>query len=397
MKRRIGWLTVGVLFCLTALFVPASVMAIEFQVPGTNTTLNVGGYVKLDVIYNDVSAGDDAQANIEYSPSEVPLDNTTAGEEDEVIFNARESRLWVKTSTPTDMGPLKTHLEFDFDTTDGNQLVSNSRHGRIRHAYGTLKGWLFGTTWSLFMHLDSLPEINDFGGPTGAMFVRQPQIRYTFALNDNSTLAIGLENPETYYDAASLSAGAFPAADDGVFPDIIVRWSMNPSWGNLSAAVMGRELVVDEFGVDDSAYAFAGQVGAVIRFTPSDSVRFQVSGGDALGRYSSLATHFDAVVSAAGDVDALQQIAGFVGYEHIWGGAMNWRSNLIVGASQADDPPELSTSNFTEKTFSVHANLFFDPVPNSRLGIEYIRGERETYSGLEGELNRIQFSAMFVF
>ncbi len=392
MKRRFGWLTAGVLFCLAALFVPASVMAVEFQVPGTNTTLNVGGYVKLDVIYNDVSAGDDSQANIEYSPSEVPLDNTTAGEEDEIIFNARESRLWVKTSTPTDMGPMKTHLEFDFDTTDGNQVVSNSRHGRIRHAYGTLKGWLFGTTWSLFMHLDSLPELNDFGGPTGAMFVRQPQLRYTLALNDISSLAIGIENPETYTDS-----GVF---DDGVFPDVIVRYSMNPSWGNLSAAIMTRDLVVDDptgTGTDDSTIAFAGQIGAVVKFTPADSIRFQVSGGEGIGRYSSLATHVDAVITAGGDVDALQQIAGFLGYEHIWGGAMNWRSNLIVGASQADDPPELATTTATEKTFSVHANLFFDPVPNSRLGIEYIRGERETYNGLEGELNRVQFSAMFVF
>jgi len=395
--KKFGLLTVGVFFGLALLVAPASVMAIEFQVPGTNTSLNVGGYVKLDIIYNDVSAGDDSQANIEYSPGEGPLDGSTAGEEDEVVFNARESRLWVKTSTPTDMGPLKTHLEFDFDTTDGNQLVSNSRHGRIRHAYGTLNGWLFGTTWSLFMHLDSLPEINDFGGPTGSMFVRQPQIRYTMALSDNSSLAISLENPETYYNAAALSAGAFPAADDGTFPDVIVRYSVNPPFGNLSAAVMARELKVDEFGVDDSTYAFAGQVGAVVKFGANDSIRTALSFGDGLGRYSSLATHYDAVITGGGDVEALQQIAGFFGYEHIWGGAWNWRSNLIVGASQADDPPEVATTSQTEKTLSVHANLFCDPVPGARLGIEYIRGERETYDDQEGTLNRVQFSAMFVF
>ena len=62
-----------------------------------------------------------------------------------------------------------------------------------------------------------------------------------------------------------------------------------------------------------------------------------------------------------------------------------------------DDPPEVAGSALTEKTFSVHANLFFDPVPNSRIGIEYIRGEREVYDGREGTLNRVQFSAMLVF
>jgi hypothetical protein len=394
MLKRLGVLfLLGVFVCMA----PAAAMAIDFQVPGTNTNLNIGGYVKLDIIYNDVSAGDGSQANVEYSPSEVPLDGTTDGEEDEILFNGRESRLWVKTSTPTDMGPLNSHLEFDFDTNDGNQLVSNSHHGRIRHAYFTLDNWLFGRTWSLFMHLDSLPEINDFGGPTGSMFIRQAQIRYTMPLNDISSVAFGFENPETYYNADALSADAFPAADDGLLPDMIVRYNMNPNWGNFSGAAMVRQLVIDEFGADDSTFTFSGQVGAVVKLGPSDSVRGAVSFGDGLGRYSSLASHFDAVVTTSGDVDAVQQIAGFGGYEHIWGGAKNWRSNLILGYSKTDDPPELSSTNFTEETLSLHANLFMDPVPGARLGIEYIYGTRETYSGDDGDLNRLQFSAMYVF
>jgi hypothetical protein len=381
--------------------VPAAAMAIDFQVPGTNTNLDVGGYVKLDIIYNDVSAGDSSQANVEYSPSEVPLDGATEGEEDEIIFNGRESRIWVKTSTPTDMGPLKSHLEFDFYTNTGNQLVSNSHYGRIRHAYFTLDNWLFGRTWSLFMHLDSLPEVNDFGGPTGAMFVRQAQIRYTMPLDDISSIAFGLENPETYYNAVDPNAAVgdpspFPAADDGLLPDMIVRYNMNPNWGNLSGAAMVRQLVIDEFGTDDSTFTFSGQVGAVLKLGPNDSIRGAVSFGDGLGRYS-VASHFDAVVTASGDVDAVQQFSGFGGYEHIWGGAKNWRSNLILGYSKADDPPIVQGTTLTEETMSMHANLFMDPVPGARLGIEYLYGTRETYGGDDGDLNRLLFSAMYVF
>lgn len=390
MMKRLGVLfLLGVFVCMA----PAAAMAVEFQVPGSNTSLNVGGYVKLDVIYNDVSSGDDSSANYAYEPGSVPLDGSTDGEEDELIMNARESRLWVKTSTPTDMGPMKTHLEFDFDGGASSQLVSNSRHGRIRHAYGTLNNLLFGTTWSLFMHLDSLPEINDFGGPTGSMFSRQPQIRYTMPLNDTSSLAFGIENPETFATDGTAAGGV----DDGFFPDLIVRYNMNPSWGNLSAAAMIRQLVVDNAAADDSTFTFSGQVGAVFKLGPNDTLRGAVSFGDGLGRYSSLATHFDAVITATGDVDAVQQIAGFGGIEHIWGGAQNWRSNLIVGFSKADDPPELAATEASEQTMSVHANLFMDPVPGTRLGIEYIYGTREAYDGQDGNLNRLQFSAMFVF
>jgi hypothetical protein len=385
MMKRLGVLFLfGVFVCMA----PTAAMAVEFQVPGTNTNLNVGGYVKLDVIYNDVSAGDDSSANYAYEPGSVPV-GSTDGEENELIMNARESRLWVKTSTPTELGPIKSHLEFDFDTSESSQLVSNSRHGRIRHAYGTLDNWLFGTTWSLFMHLDSLPEINDFGGPTGSIFNRQPQIRYTMPLNDTSAIAFGVENPETYSDQG--------AVDDGLLPDIIVRYNMNPTWGNLSGAAMIRQLVVDNATVDDSTFTFSGQVGAVLKLGPSDSIKGALSFGDGLGRYSSLASHFDAVITAANDVDAVQQLAGFGGYEHIWGGVQNWRSNLVLGYSKADDPPILQGTAMTEETMSLHANLFMDPVPGARLGIEYIYGTRETYAGDDGDLNRLQFSAMYVF
>jgi hypothetical protein len=387
--KRTGSLFFYVVFAMVLLFTPATAPAIDFQVPGTNTNLTVGGYVKLDVIYNDVSAGDNNQANIEYVPSGVPLDDATDGEEDHLVFNGRESRIWVKTSTPTDFGPIKSHLEFDFDTNTGNQVVSNSHQSRIRHAYFTLNNWLMGRTWSLFMHLDSLPELNDFGGPTGSMFVRQAQVRYTIPLTDSSSLAIGLENPETY-----ANTGAF---DDGLLPDMIIRYNMNPDWGNLSAAAMIRNLVVDNGTVDDTAFTFSGQVGAVVKITPNDTIQGAIQAGDGLGRYSSLASHFDGVVSNDGDVEALQQIAGFIGYRHVFGGAYNWRTNVVMGYSKADDPSEINSTANTEQTFSIHANAFMDWVPGARLGVEYIRGEREVYDGRDGTLNRIQFSARYLF
>ncbi|MCP4009900.1 MAG: hypothetical protein GY726_10355, partial [Proteobacteria bacterium] len=117
-KNKLRSFPVLAAICLALLVAPTAALAIEFQVPGSETTLNVGGYVKLDVIYNDVSVGDDRQENIEYSPGSVPLNDTTDGEENELTFNARESRMWIKTTTPTDMGPLKTHFEADFDTTE---------------------------------------------------------------------------------------------------------------------------------------------------------------------------------------------------------------------------------------------------------------------------------------
>ena len=390
MKKGIGFFGIGALVAAMLIAAPTAAMAIGFQVPGSDTTIDIGGYVKLDIVYNDVSVADDSQANIEYVPSGVPLDGDEEGT-DEIVFNGRESRLWVKTTTPTKLGPLKTHLEGDFDTEESSQLVSNSRGFRLRHAYGTLKGFLFGQTWSTFMHLYSLPEINDFGGPTGSMFVRQAMLRYTWNMNDMTSMDFALENPETYY----AEGGTLLTADDDDMPDIIARFTMTPSWGNISAAVMARKLVVETATADDSALALSGQVGAMVKLFGQDSVMGAIQYGQGLGRYSSLATHPDAVVDAGGNIDSLDQLAGFVAYQHYWVGT--WRSTLVVGYSKADDPIELQGTDITEETFSIHANLMFNPVPNTRLGIEYLRGEREVYDGRDGELNRIQFSAMVSF
>ncbi|WP_123401725.1 DcaP family trimeric outer membrane transporter [Inmirania thermothiophila] len=204
---------------LAAALAAAPAAAVEFQVPGTSTKLDLGGYVKLDIIYNDVTAGEDSQANIEFTPSAIPIDGKEEGT-DQIQFNGRESRVWIKTSTPTDKGPLNSHLEFDFDTAEGNQVVSNSRGARIRHAYFTWNNILMGRTWSTVMILPALPETNDFGGPAGDSFVRQGQVRLTFPFEGGS-FQLAFENPESFlFDA---SGGSFMVVDDDQIPDIIGR------------------------------------------------------------------------------------------------------------------------------------------------------------------------------
>ncbi|HLJ74784.1 MAG TPA: hypothetical protein VKU62_09375 [Thermoanaerobaculia bacterium] len=59
-------------------------------------------------------------------------------------FGARGMRLFVKTHTPTQLGDLDTHVEFDFYGADGNESVSNSHGTPLRHAYATLGDFFAG-------------------------------------------------------------------------------------------------------------------------------------------------------------------------------------------------------------------------------------------------------------
>ncbi len=384
------------LFCAAAfLIAPASSMAFQIDLPEVKTKLNVGGYVKFDAVYSDVSAGKDSQANIELVPGAIPLSGMEEND-DEMVFNARESRLWVKTVTPSDYGPIKTHLEFDFDTADSSQVVSNSRHPRLRHAYGAIGGWLFGQTWSTFMNLASMPETNDFGGPTGILFVRQPMVRYTHPMSDVLNLTFAVENGETFINGNTFGmATSAISTDDELMPDVIADVTWKPSWGSLSGAIMARTLKIVDGAIDESETAFSARVGGAWKITSNDTFAAQVSFGEGIGRYSSLATHADGYLTADGSLEALEMIGGTVSYQHKWNS--QWRSTLAVGYTQADDPAEYTGTSITEETTSVHVNTFWNPVPFCRIGLEYIYAKREVYSGDDGDLNRLFFATKFVF
>ena len=50
MKNQSRFLLVSIAICTALMMAPAAALAIGFQVPGTNTTLDVGGYAKLDIV-----------------------------------------------------------------------------------------------------------------------------------------------------------------------------------------------------------------------------------------------------------------------------------------------------------------------------------------------------------
>ena len=152
----------------------------SFRLPGSNTSVTLGGYAKLDAVFSDPSAGVDSKGDLFLDPTTIAVGPAAGlGEHNEVKFGARESRLFVKTSTPTALGDLATHVEFDFYGADGNESVSNSHGLRLRHAYGVLGHLLAGQTWTNFMDPATLPETLDFGGPVGQIFDRQAQVRWT--------------------------------------------------------------------------------------------------------------------------------------------------------------------------------------------------------------------------
>jgi hypothetical protein len=370
----------------------------SFKLPGSNTSVTLGGYVKLDAVFSNPSAGVDTKGDLFLDPTAIPVGPTAGNNEhNQVKFGARESRLFVKTNTPTSMGDLNTHVEFDFYGADGNESVSNSHGFRLRHAYGTLGKFLAGQTWTNFMNPAALPDTLDFGGPVGQIFDRQAQVRWTqpFGGPGSATSglwSVGLENPEA---VVQIPGGASFRADTDRLPDITGQVLFNTSMGKISVHGLVRQTRVDAKtpAVVDQKVGGALSVAGVIPTVGKDDFRFTASAGNAIGRYSD-GFFPDGVVGSDGQIRLPKQWGWFAAYRHYWFDQL--RSNLVL-SSAGENNPAGAPAITNKSTRSAHVNLIWSPVANSDLGLEYIYADRETQDGLNGHLNRLQASAKYAF
>src|SRR5437763_16639516 len=74
----------------------------SFKLPGSDTSVTIGGYVKLDAVFSDKSAGVGSTGDMELEPGTIGVGpNAGANERNQVKLHARQSRFFLKTSTPT--------------------------------------------------------------------------------------------------------------------------------------------------------------------------------------------------------------------------------------------------------------------------------------------------------
>jgi len=365
----------------------------SFKLPGSNTSVTLGGYVKLDAIFSDPSAGVASSADQELEASGIPIGaEGKANERSQLKLHARQSRLFGKTTTPTAWGELKTYVEGDFFGAPGTETTSNSNGLRVRHAYGSLGHLLAGQTWTTLSDVAAYPETVDFGGAVGVPFARQAQVRWTQAFSGGEW-SVALENPETI---AALANGTSFRADDDRLPDLAGIVQFNTTRGHYSLAGIVRQLRIDSASAPAiRTQRIGGAIGvnAVVPVGARDDVRASAYAGNAIGRYS---TGFlsDAVLGADNRIALPMQWMGMLAYRHFWNAA--WRSNVEISGVGASNPAGTATG-VNRNAESAHVNLIWSPLPQVNLGVEYIRARREVQGGATGSLNRVQAAAQYLF
>lgn len=377
----------------------ATVVTKKADSPVSGSKFTYGGYVKFDAMQSDYSGGERASAGIGDDilvPSTIPV----GGKDGATRFDTsvKTSRFWFKTSTPSDVGNIRTHFELDMLTADGDERISNSSHSRIRHAYVAWdyeeeSSLLLGQTWSTFMSTAVLPEAADFIGPTsGVIFNRQSQVRWSHKFEDGGKIHLALENPSTGLidGGGGVSGSNF---DDNSVPDVVARYDGSMGKFSYSVAALARQITYDTGTQDEDKFGAAFSLSGKYVFGNGDDLKLQLNHGN-LGRYIALQAFRDAAVEADGDLDLLDVTGGFVAYRHFW--APKWRSTFSYAMSSADNSNDVASTN-TEEVSNYGVNLFYSPTKKLSFGVELFKAERELENGDDDSLQRLQFTGKYVF
>ena len=380
-----------------------------FKIPGTDTSVGLGGHVKVDTLLNSVSAGRDKLGDQQTVYSQIPV-GSAPGEHSQISFIAKDTRLWLKSFTPNKLGDINTYVEFDFY---GDPAIA-TYSARLRHGYGSFGNLMAGQTWTTFLNSSAIADHIDTGNSAGSVFhLRQPMIRWTqpFTWRDvPMDLQAALESPRTRVwvpgsiESLANTSTTNPNLDNYFispnaerYPDLIARLNFNPAWGNLSLAALGRQVRYTNAatGIEDGAWGGGISLAGKIDSVDLDNFRFMMHLGKGASRYISTANTFeDAAITADGHMELIETYGAMISYQHWW--SKQWRSSLTYGYAGANQP-QWVPAILNRQVQSIHANLLWSPVSQAMMGVEYVFAERELLNGLRGDLYRVQFSMRYSF
>ena len=351
-----------------------------FKLPGSNTSISIGSYVKGDFYLDNRN-----DRGHTFDVTSIRLDDEPEGADDDGDFgvHAQQSRLRFDTHTPTGMGALNTRIETDFNPY-------GSAQPRLRQAYGALGPVLAGQAWSILGDDHTGANTVDFDGPVGIIATtRKPQLRLTLPMGEGFYGQMAVEPPLTGNELPTFLAAA--------------RYSAG--WGavNLTGAA-GRN---DVEGQNASAHAL--HVGA--SFNVADGTRVMATYNMTKGFTGRIWGAGDGTAMVDGDLKAQTSMGGFAGVTQSWSDTIS--SGLYFGWVEndtADGVSALDAAGENKALQTLHANVFWSPVPQASIGFEVMHGWREVNAQAndagdaidpakktEGEATRVQLGVQYSF
>jgi len=357
------------------------------QIPDTKASFRLGGYAKLDAIYDNHAAGNtDA-----FVPISFPIDQPNQREPN-FTMHARQTQFNLEVRRPTTLGSnLRFYFEFDF-FGGGNGDYSLS----LRQAYGQIGNTWAGYGYSLFMDADALPDTLDFEGPGGALFLFQAGVHQGFELGSGTSLWLALEN------SGSQITDIFDSSATGTesVPDGVISLRTEHEWGHVQLAGVLRRLSYQTATARDDTFGGGPALTGSIKTFGKDLLFFSGTWGRGIARYIENANegtsnqNLDAVVESNGRLKALEIWGAYAAYQHYW--APDWRSNIVYGALQLERSQFVPEGYFRKSTYAA-LNLIWKPASTFSIGMEVLHGKLDVQNGDTTNDTRVQASIQYKF
>jgi len=150
----------------------------------------------------------------------------------------------------------------------------------------------------------------------------------------------------------------------------------------------------------DQTYGWGLTASGVMKadwWSESDNIKFQLTAGKGIGRYTN---DLNTIGGADGAFDENQKvhslplIAGFVGYERWW--ADRLRSTFLYSFVNINTL-DFQAGNAYDKTHRLSGNLFWSPIPRVDVGTELLWGQRTNKDNQKGRAVQWQVMMRYRF
>jgi hypothetical protein len=355
-----------------------------------DTTIELYGHMQLDMIYDFDRVDPDWESTLR--PSTIPIEDGLYGDDGNTVVSVKQTQLGFRAETPTPWGEVKTWFEFDFFGTGSD---AGDTKFNLRHAWVEVGGLGFGQTNSNFMDISIFPNVVDWWGPSGMVFNRNPQLRYTW-LRDDGEFALALEKPNGSFNSGifgELSPAFDEAATDKThYPDITAHWRQSFDWGHYQVAGVFRQLEFETRGTpgnepDGDDIGWGVNLTSVINTFGRDQLKLGLVHGEGIASFMN-----DGGVNLAPenfDAKAVEVLGITAYYDHYW--SDQWSSS--IGWSMHDNDPldQMADIEFQTGQYA-SANLLYTPYPALLIGSEFLWGNLENVAGDDADDYRVQFT-----
>ncbi len=350
-----------------------------------------------------------------FRPSKIATPEGEFGTNGQASLSAKQTRFGVKGFMPTGENTAPLEFKFEIDMF-GVGAEAGRTTVRLRHAYGEWGHILGGQTHSLFMDIDVFPNVIDYWGPPGMVFLRTPQLRWTALKTDVASIAVAVERPSNDIDPGNVRlieeyANATVLGDQKV-PDLTAQYRMDATWGHAQLAAILRSVGYEYQANAAEAFRKGHQTGwgvnlsGALKGPEKDQLLLQAVYGHGIASYMNdggmdiapTATYPANVPPTAAtpllSAEAVPLLGVVAYYDHYW--------NAKLSTSLGYSFTKVDNTNFQE-AIAFHRgdyasiNLLAYPADNVMFGAELMWGRRMDNDGVTGHDYRLQVSAKYNF